>query len=919
MTLSRMLQRHSIIPLNALLLAMFVGASAVPGSAQVIMASTDATGASALLAFSANGRYVVYESLEAGGMTLFLKDLLQGAVVPLGLKPLVAGNASVSDDGRFVVLAPRRQFDRTTGEWTEVPHARLDPPFQNPSPQTWESVVSATTDASGRFLAFVSDQRPWPGDCCSSAAYRGIFVRDRDTGVTCGFAIPQTDFSNSQPLFEAGTARGGTRLRVSDGGETVIFHASLANPVPGDTDPMPGLFALSCPSGQVSRSGGSEVYEAGLGVSSNVRFQAYFTTAGSCSAVVRDTVTGTATTLALGDGGMSCVGAPSVSSDGRYLTYVRQSPDGHQGVFWSDLRASITRRVDENPLIGPSNGEPVTSVTMSADGSKVVFTSTASNLVAGDADTCGITPGPCPDVFVRNMLDDDGDTLPNTWEQTFALNPLDPSDASLDPDGDGRTNAQEFEQHSHPKSLASATRYFAEGATSSFFETRISIANPGTVPATALLRYVKPDGSLASTVVPVPAQQSRKVTVSAEPGMATAEFATVVESDQPVVADRLLWWNAGTAYGTHAERAVTAPTARWYLAEGATHSGFDLFYLLQNPGATNAQVRVRYLLPNGAPLEKDYTVPAGSRFNIWVNTEELPAASGSHPLASTDVSADIEVLSGPAIVVERAMYLTRSSTAPGGLFEAGHESAGVTSPSESWYFAEGATGDLFDLFLLVANPAATAASVRATYLLPGGQTYAKTYSVAPNSRYNIWVDLETFDGVPGTPLANVNAVSAKLEVLNAVPIVAERAMWWPGPSANTWSEAHNSPGATETSTRWVVADGSVQDNPARTDTYYLIANPTDTPASVRVALLYADGTPSTSQTLDVPAQSRFSVDVRSTFPDAIGRGFGAIVESLGTGAPAIVVEWSIYNDALGRTWVGGANALGTPVPDGVNE
>jgi hypothetical protein len=102
-------------------------------------------------------------------------------------------------------------------------------------------------------------------------------------------------------------------------------------------------------------------------------------------------------------------------------------------VFWSDLRASITRRVDENPLIGPSNGEPVTSVTMSADGSKVAFTSTASNLVAGDADTCGITPGPCPDVFVRNMLDDDGDTLPNTWEQTFALNPPDPSDASLDP------------------------------------------------------------------------------------------------------------------------------------------------------------------------------------------------------------------------------------------------------------------------------------------------------------------------------------------------------------------------------------------------------------------------------------------------------------------------------------------------------
>ena len=36
-------------------------------------------------------------------------------------------------------------------------------------------------------------------------------------------------------------------------------------------------------------------------------------------------------------------------------------------------------------------------------------------------------------------------------------------------------------------------------------------------------------------------------------------------------------------------------------------------------------------------------------------------------------------------------------------------------------------------------------------------------------------------------------------------------MWWPGPAltSNFWYEAHNSPGATTTATRWVVAGGEI--------------------------------------------------------------------------------------------------------------
>ena len=57
-----------------------------------------------------------------------------------------------------------------------------------------------------------------------------------------------------------------------------------------------------------------------------------------------------------------------------------------------------------------------------------------------------------------------------------------------------------------------------------------------------------------------------------------------------VVVDRTMTWGGG--YGSHAETALAAPSTTWFLAEGATHGRFSLFYLLQNPGAAPATVAV---------------------------------------------------------------------------------------------------------------------------------------------------------------------------------------------------------------------------------------------------------------------------------------------------------------------------------------
>lgn len=444
------------------------------------------------------------------------------------------------------------------------------------------------------------------------------------------------------------------------------------------------------------------------------------------------------------------------------------------------------------------------------------------------------------------------------------------------------------------------TRYLAEGATSDFFDTQIALLNPGATSATATLRFLPGVGSPIVHTMPLPAGTRVTVRPRTIAGLEDAEFSTVVEADQLLVVDRTMTWGGG--YGSHSETAVAAPSTIWYLAEGATHSGFQLFYLLQNPANTPTTVRVRYLRATGSPLEKDYVLPAQSRTNIWVNVEDFPGEGLA--LAASEFSAVVESRDATPIIVERAMYRSNQ----GRTFNAGHESTGVASPSTQWFLAEGATGPYFDLFVLIANPTSTDAQVRLTYLLDGGQTLTRTLTAPANARSGVWVDMEQFDGMSGYPLANV-AVSTTVESLNAVPLVVERAMWWPG-SGDTWHEAHNSAGATATGRTWAVAEGEVG-GPSAQETYLLVANTSTFAGSATVTLYFEDGT-SLSRTYALAPQSRTNVAVGPDFGAAVqNKRFGAVVQSEGQSPAAIVVERAMYSSAGGITWAAGTNALAT--------
>jgi uncharacterized repeat protein (TIGR01451 family)/fimbrial isopeptide formation D2 family protein len=481
--------------------------------------------------------------------------------------------------------------------------------------------------------------------------------------------------------------------------------------------------------------------------------------------------------------------------------------------------------------------------------------------------------------------DTDGDGMPDVWESQMGLNPG-VADAAGDDDHDGVSNLDEYRQGTHPRGFYK--QYFAEGASNEFFGTMFSVLNPEPVhAAAATIELMRDTGEISTMPVPLGAMRRRDVDARDILGTWQGAFSAVIESDRPLATDRLTWWDP-RGYGTGLESGLVAPSTHWLFAEGATTGTFQLFFLLQNPDMTHAaDVTIRYLLPSGSPVVKTYQIAPHTRLTVFVN--EIPE------LASTELSA--EVIATRPIVAERAMYRSTATQ----LLAAGHVGGGATAASTDWFFAEGATGDFFNLFLLLGNPGAVDAAVDVRYLLPNGQTLVKTYTVAANTRRTIFVAGED-------PL--LASTSVGMTVSSSQPIVAERAMWWPGPAvAPDWYESHVVLGATTTGTRWAVASAA-EGGPLAEQTFVLVANQAATAGQLRITAVFDDGSQHV-QEMPIGATARLTLELGTVFPESAGHALSVIVESLGNAPVPLVVEGSRYGSPDGQVWGAGAAALAT--------
>ncbi len=506
-------------------------------------------------------------------------------------------------------------------------------------------------------------------------------------------------------------------------------------------------------------------------------------------------------------------------------------------------------------------------------------------------------------------------TLPQ-WQAFYGV-----TNMSTDTDGDGVSNQNEFQSGTSPH--LPNRQELAEGSTG-FFQEQIAIANPEN--RAAIARIVVLFGQrtdLGETAPPAPVVQDIPIaaygrhTVNVN-GLANASYngqgravSVIVEALRGgVVVERTM--SFGDGWGGHTGKALLAPSREWFLAEGAANQFFQTFIMLTATGDVAPKVNVDFLLEDGQVVSMPSDFPAApGRLTIWANEVCAPGTSGGDCVRvlagkafSTRITAD------QPITVERAMYFNRG----GRTFEGGHASAAVTAPATRWFVAEGATGPNFDTYLLIANPGAadTVATVR--YLTPEG-AYTQTYGVRANSRLTLFVDQE-LGAVSGRDALGTQ-IDVSAEVSAPQGIVVERAMYWFGNFLN-WTDAHNSAGLTASGTHWALAEG--QNGGARQHkTFVLIANPSNTAATVRLRLLRENGRPVvTSADFAVPANSRFTcyAGQPGACQDAFGQlqdgeMFGLQVESV-NGVP-IAVERTVYWDHAGEAFSAGTNETGVRI------
>ncbi|MEO5822625.1 MAG: hypothetical protein ABIT71_19115 [Vicinamibacteraceae bacterium] len=478
--------------------------------------------------------------------------------------------------------------------------------------------------------------------------------------------------------------------------------------------------------------------------------------------------------------------------------------------------------------------------------------------------------------------DSNSNGLADAWETRYGV-----SSPTGDDDGDSASNLAEYQAGTHPRLSNSWT--LAEGATG-FFAERIALANPDSVPADVTLTFLRPaPGAPITRTYSLLPYGRTTVDVNAVAGLGQADVSTVISANTGgVVAERTMFWG-DQYYGGHTGKAIERTGTTWYLAEGAANSFFTTFILLANPGSTAATATVTFLMEPSGTFTKAYSVPANSRVTIYAN--EVTDANGGRPLSGRSFSTQV-TSTGP-IAVERSMYFTNTR-----VWNGGHEAAAVPAPRTSWYVAEGATGGFFSTFLLLANPNASPTTATIRYLLPGGQVVTRTQNLAAQSRTTISVN----SVVPNTEVS--------MDVSATLPIIVERAMYWPG---NNWNEAHASAGIASTGTTWAMAEGELGGSRGF-QTYVLIANPSSSAASVRLRFMVENGSSFLTPTFNVPANSR----VTRSAAEFMGAGqlvdgarFGVVVESMNS--VPLAVEHAIYWNGGGEFWGGGSNESGVRV------
>jgi hypothetical protein len=222
--------------------------------------------------------------------------------------------------------------------------------------------------------------------------------------------------------------------------------------------------------------------------------------------------------------------------------------------------------------------------------------------------------------------------------------------------------------------------FLAEGTTNWGFTTFVLVQNPNEGPATVTVTYMTGSGPQAQE--PFVMQGNSRHTIRVNDVLPNADFSTQVHGSSPIIAERAMYWGVGSKYGEACHDSIGVPKAsnQWYLAEGSTNGGFETWISVQNPGSKDTIAQITYMTEAGA-------VP-GPSLDLKAHTRQTVNVANTVP---NNWSVSTTVGAGEPVIAERSVYW--------GDRMGGHNSIGVSEPSNNWYLAEGCTNGGFETWV----------------------------------------------------------------------------------------------------------------------------------------------------------------------------------------------------------------------------
>lgn len=324
--------------------------------------------------------------------------------------------------------------------------------------------------------------------------------------------------------------------------------------------------------------------------------------------------------------------------------------------------------------------------------------------------------------------------------------------------------------------------------------------------------------------------------------------------------------------------------ARAY-ATNATGSGYGLLMMFTTK-TSNAVKTIPELSTNATSSVNTDSVTAsgtvtddgGSAITVrgfcW-NTAGSPTNKDNYADAeSSSVSTGIFRSKIRGLDAKTTYYLRAYATNSSGTAY-GKEVKFTTGSVITWYLAEGSTNNGFETWILIQNPTETKARIRLEYVDKDGNAVEETRTINANTRFS-----KKLNDVAA--MNNKNGVATKVESLDGVEIVVERAMYFDE------VYGHGSIGVNKTAKIWYLPEGSTANG---FETWLLVLNPNETATTVRFTYMDEEGGNALEQ-FRMSANSRLTRKLNDVVEMKNKKGVATKVESLDDNE--IIVERAMY-------------------------